>query len=93
MAGNAMRTIRLYTQNQALRARVEASLLPYVGMDSPRFTIYFRQKNQKVDERVSARLEPCQDRNWQMLPDETAGEYYKKKNTPGKLTMINTAPL
>ncbi len=31
-----MRTIHLYMQNQALRDQIEASLLPYVGMDSPK---------------------------------------------------------
>jgi len=30
-----MRTVHLYLQNQALRALVEASFLPSVGMDSP----------------------------------------------------------
>jgi hypothetical protein len=62
-----MGTIRLYMQNQALRALAEASLLPY--------DIVLHKRIKRLDERVSARFEPCQDRNWQTLPDETAGEY------------------
>ncbi len=39
IGGNAVRTIRLYMQNQALRALVEASLPPYVEWVPKRFMI------------------------------------------------------